>query len=62
MKVTRMIHAEDLTKGDFLFDGEVVKVTDNYEDVDSVDVYVEGEDEPLTFKSDDFVEIYFDVA
>jgi len=62
MKITKPIFAEDIAVGDYLFEGEVVSVQDNYESTECVDVYVEGEDDPIVYRCDETVEIYLDRA
>lgn len=57
MHTLRRINAEDLARGDYIFEGLVLRVEDNYESLDFIDVYVEGEDEPIVFRCDDQVDI-----
>jgi len=62
MKITQSIPAEDVAVGDYLFEGQVTSVQDNYESTECVDIYVDSEDEPLVYRCDDIVEIYLDRA
>ncbi len=63
MMVTKQIAAEDVVIGDLLEEGPVVSVTDNYDNVECVDIKIDnGDDLVLTYRYDDVVEVYMDVA